>query len=45
LLLAGGQFSGKFANYAIGFALALPAIGIVVLLASKKVAPLFRREP
>jgi hypothetical protein len=44
LLLAGGQVSGKFANYAIGAALMIPAIAIVVLLSSKNVAPLFRRE-
>ncbi len=44
LLLAGGQFSGKFANLAFGFALVIPAIAIVVLLSSKNVAPIFRRE-
>jgi hypothetical protein len=44
LLLAGGQVSGKFANYAIGAALVIPAIAIIVLLSSKNVAPLFRRE-
>lgn len=44
LLLAGGQVSGKFANYEIGAGLVIPAIAIIVLLSSKNVAPLFKRE-
>ncbi len=44
LLLAGGQFSGKFANYSIGLALLVPAVAVIVLLSNKTVSALFKRE-
>jgi hypothetical protein len=44
LLLAGGQFTGQNSNVAIGLALAIPSIAIIVLLANKSVAELFKRE-
>jgi len=44
LLLAGGQFTGQHANIALGVALVIPSIAVIVLLSNKAVAELFKRE-